>query len=62
MSGQLLGKKYTISDIMGRQILEGVFNDNNEEIHLENFSDGSYILNFDSSNSIKLIEFPTYFA
>jgi hypothetical protein len=42
---------------MGRVILEGIVNGNNQEIHLENFLDGTYILNFDSSDSVKLIKY-----
>lgn len=57
VSEQMLGKKYTISDIMGRVVIDGIVNDINQEVHLENFSGGTYILNFDSSDSIKLIKY-----
>jgi PKD repeat protein len=57
VSEQMLGKKYTISDIMGRVVIDAIVNDINQEVHLENFSGGTYILNFDSSDSIKLIKY-----
>jgi hypothetical protein len=42
---------------MGRVVIDAIVNDINQEVHLENFSGGTYILNFDSSDSIKLIKY-----
>ena len=56
-SEALIGKKFSIYDIMGKLILTGVINEPNEEINLNHVYEGSYFLNVEDHNTIKLIKF-----
>jgi PKD repeat protein len=57
VSEQMIGKRYTISDLTGKYVRDGIIKNTNQEISLEDVSAGSYILYLENSKAMKLIKY-----
>ena len=57
VSEQLIGNHFMITDLTGKCIYKDVINQMDQEINLESFTNGTYFITIENSNSYKLIKF-----
>lgn len=57
VSEQLIGNNFIITDLTGKCIYKDVINQMDQEINLESFTNGTYFITIENSNSYKLIKF-----